>query len=72
MAACEGGRRNTELTGLTGRAGARWCGRLAGGTRRELAFQIAEQFRVLGKGVSLKDEVVVGGLGTWWTASHGA
>ncbi|KAI8921101.1 P-loop containing nucleoside triphosphate hydrolase protein [Powellomyces hirtus] len=29
---------------------------------RELAFQIAEQFRVLGAGVNLKQSVVVGGL----------
>ncbi|CAG8453813.1 12049_t:CDS:2 [Acaulospora morrowiae] len=29
---------------------------------RELAFQIADQFRVLGKGINLKDCVVVGGL----------
>lgn len=29
---------------------------------RELAFQIAEQFRVLGNGINLKQSVVVGGL----------
>jgi len=29
----------------------------------ELAFQIADQFRVLGKSINLKDLVVVGGLG---------
>ncbi|KAJ3301004.1 hypothetical protein HDU76_005904 [Blyttiomyces sp. JEL0837] len=29
---------------------------------RELAFQIAEQFRVLGSGINLKQSVVVGGL----------
>ncbi|CAG8689470.1 5521_t:CDS:2, partial [Funneliformis caledonium] len=29
---------------------------------RELAFQIADQFRVLGKGINLKECVVVGGL----------
>ncbi|OZJ04296.1 hypothetical protein BZG36_02576 [Bifiguratus adelaidae] len=29
---------------------------------RELAFQISEQFRVLGKGINLKECVVVGGL----------
>ncbi|KAG0230146.1 putative RNA helicase [Actinomortierella wolfii] len=29
---------------------------------RELAFQIADQFKVLGKGINLKDVVVVGGL----------
>ncbi|KAI9496760.1 P-loop containing nucleoside triphosphate hydrolase protein [Zychaea mexicana] len=29
---------------------------------RELAFQIAEQFRVLGKGIGLKDCIVVGGM----------
>lgn len=32
---------------------------------RELAYQIAEQFRVLGKPLGLKDCVVVGGLGEW-------
>ena len=36
---------------------------LAAGAPSELAFQIAEQFRVLGKGVNLKDQVIVGGLG---------
>jgi ATP-dependent RNA helicase DDX49/DBP8 len=30
--------------------------------RRELAFQIAEQFKVLGKAINLKDVVIVGGL----------
>lgn len=30
---------------------------------RELAFQIAEQFRVLGKGMGIKESVVVGGMG---------
>ncbi|CAM0137965.1 putative RNA helicase [Umbelopsis sp. WA50703] len=29
---------------------------------RELAFQIAEQFRVLGRGINVKETVVVGGL----------
>jgi ATP-dependent RNA helicase DDX49/DBP8 len=29
---------------------------------RELAFQIAEQFKVLGKSINLKDVVIVGGL----------
>ncbi|KAF9973175.1 putative RNA helicase [Actinomortierella ambigua] len=29
---------------------------------RELAFQIADQFKVLGKGINLKDVVIVGGL----------
>ncbi|CAG8562827.1 6156_t:CDS:2, partial [Diversispora eburnea] len=29
---------------------------------RELAFQIADQFKVLGKGINLKDCVIVGGL----------
>ncbi|KAI8139806.1 P-loop containing nucleoside triphosphate hydrolase protein [Fennellomyces sp. T-0311] len=29
---------------------------------RELAFQIAEQFRVLGRGIGLKDCIVVGGM----------
>lgn len=32
---------------------------------RELAFQIAEQFRVLGKGMGIKESVVVGGMGKW-------
>ncbi|RUS25425.1 hypothetical protein BC938DRAFT_472191 [Jimgerdemannia flammicorona] len=32
---------------------------------RELAFQIAEQFRVLGKSINVKESVVVGGLGTY-------
>lgn len=30
---------------------------------RELAFQIAEQFRVLGKAIGVKECVIVGGLG---------
>jgi ATP-dependent RNA helicase DDX49/DBP8 len=30
---------------------------------RELAFQIAEQFRALGKNINLKDAVIVGGVG---------
>ena len=50
---------------------------------RELAFQIADQFRVLGKPIGLRDAVIVGGMGkclisltmrirlyctpTWWT-----
>uniref|UniRef100_A0A672UXB0 RNA helicase n=1 Tax=Strigops habroptila TaxID=2489341 RepID=A0A672UXB0_STRHB len=38
---------------------------------RELAYQIAEQFRVLGKPLGLKDCVVVGGLGEpfFWEAA---
>ena len=32
------------------------------GACRELAFQLADQFRALGAGMSLKDCVVVGGL----------
>jgi ATP-dependent RNA helicase DDX49/DBP8 len=32
---------------------------------RELAFQIAEQFRILGTGMSLRQAVVVGGLGKY-------
>lgn len=32
-------------------------------TRRELAYQIAEQFRVLGKPLGLKDCIIVGGMG---------
>ena len=31
-------------------------------TCRELAFQLAEQFRALGAGMALKDVVIVGGL----------
>lgn len=31
--------------------------------RRELAYQIAEQFRVLGKPLGLRDCIVVGGMG---------
>lgn len=30
---------------------------------RELAYQIAEQFRVLGKPLGLRDCIVVGGMG---------
>ena len=30
---------------------------------RELAFQIADQFKVFGKHISLKDAVIVGGVG---------
>lgn len=30
---------------------------------RELAYQIADQFRVFGKPVGLKDAVIVGGIG---------
>ena len=30
---------------------------------RELAYQIAEQFRVLGKPLGLKDCIIVGGMG---------
>lgn len=33
-------------------------------THRELAYQIAEQFRVLGKPLGLKDCIIVGGMGT--------
>lgn len=33
-------------------------------TPRELAYQIAEQFRVLGKPLGLKDCIIVGGMGT--------
>lgn len=32
---------------------------------RELAYQIAEQFRVLGKGIGLKECVIVGGMGKY-------
>ncbi len=34
---------------------------------RELAYQIADQFRVFGKHVALKDAVIVGGVGKWYT-----
>lgn len=30
---------------------------------RELAYQIADQFKVFGKHISLKDAVIVGGVG---------
>lgn len=30
---------------------------------RELAYQIADQFRVFGKHIGLKDAVIVGGVG---------
>lgn len=30
---------------------------------RELAYQIADQFRVFGKHIGLKDMVIVGGIG---------
>lgn len=30
---------------------------------RELAYQIADQFRVLGKPIGLKDAVIIGGMG---------
>ena len=30
---------------------------------RELAYQIADQFRVFGKHIGLKDTVIVGGIG---------
>lgn len=30
---------------------------------RELAYQIAEQFRVLGKPLGLRDCIIVGGMG---------
>ncbi|PIO24712.1 hypothetical protein AB205_0085130 [Aquarana catesbeiana] len=32
---------------------------------RELAYQIAEQFRVLGKPLGLKDCIIVGGMGMY-------
>lgn len=31
---------------------------------RELAFQLADQFRALGKPIGMKDAVIIGGLGT--------
>lgn len=33
---------------------------------RELAYQIADQFRVFGKHIGLKDAVIVGGIGKFW------
>jgi superfamily II DNA/RNA helicase len=32
---------------------------------RELAYQIADQFRVFGKPLGLKDCVITGGMGEW-------
>lgn len=32
-------------------------------SHRELAYQIAEQFRVLGKPLGLRDCIIVGGMG---------
>lgn len=37
---------------------------------RELAYQIAEQFRVLGKPLGLKDCIIVGGMGKMATTEH--
>lgn len=37
---------------------------------RELAYQIAEQFRVLGKPLGLRDCIVVGGMGKTATTEH--
>lgn len=34
-----------------------------GTSPRELAYQIAEQFRVLGKPLGLRDCIIVGGMG---------
>lgn len=34
-----------------------------GTSSRELAYQIAEQFRVLGKPLGLRDCIIVGGMG---------
>lgn len=34
-----------------------------GTSTRELAYQIAEQFRVLGKPLGLRDCIIVGGMG---------
>lgn len=36
---------------------------LLGTSTRELAYQIAEQFRVLGKPLGLRDCIIVGGMG---------
>lgn len=35
---------------------------------RELAYQIAEQFRVLGKPLGLRDCIIVGGMGNYISA----
>ncbi len=32
---------------------------------RELAFQIGDQFRVLGKPIGVKDSVIIGGFGMY-------
>lgn len=37
---------------------------------RELAYQIAEQFRVLGKPLGLRDCIIVGGMGKTVTMEH--
>lgn len=37
---------------------------------RELAYQIAEQFRVLGKPLGLRDCIIVGGMGKWQLILH--
>ena len=34
-------------------------------SHRELAYQIAEQFRVLGKPLGLRDCIIVGGMGNY-------
>ena len=34
-------------------------------SKRELAYQIADQFRIIGKPINLKDCVITGGLGNW-------
>lgn len=36
---------------------------------RELAYQIAEQFRVLGKPLGLKECIIVGGMGNYFLIS---
>lgn len=37
---------------------------------RELAYQIAEQFRVLGKPLGLRDCIIVGGMGKTANTEH--
>ena len=37
---------------------------------RELAYQIADQFRVLGKPIGLRDSVIVGGMGKMELTLH--
>lgn len=43
---------------------------LLGTSTRELAYQIAEQFRVLGKPLGLRDCIIVGGMGKTLAAGN--